>query len=265
MPKKIMILMAVLLCFSLTGCTTMIPLTEDEEEEIAIYTSSLISKYNRNQTNGITYISEQRQLEIAETEASYHPALDEEVDEEPEDTDVIPEDDAMIDETNLDLDDLEGTAGVEAGTGKTAHTTTGDEVAGESISLTDLVGTSGISVSYQGATTAKNYGSDVFDISPTRGYQYLVMTFQLKNTSSQAVSVNMEDLGLVFRATVGGVTAKADQTILIEDFKTYTGTIGAGESQNVVLLFQYPSSGLSDLSNLSLKVDRGGKTYAVVL
>jgi hypothetical protein len=35
----------------------MISLTDEEEEEIAIYTSSLISKYNRNQTNGLTYIS----------------------------------------------------------------------------------------------------------------------------------------------------------------------------------------------------------------
>ena len=71
MPKKISILMAaILLCVSLTGCTSMISLTDEEEEEIAIYTSSLISKYNRNQTNGLTYISEQRRLEIEELEAS---------------------------------------------------------------------------------------------------------------------------------------------------------------------------------------------------
>lgn len=260
MPKKISILMAaILLCVSLTGCTSMIDLTDEEKEEIAIYTSSLISKYNRNQTNGITYISEQTRQEIAEQEAFYHP---EEI-TEPEAEDVSDSGES----SEPSEGDVDVTADGNVSTGATATATqTAEAVTGETITLTELVGKSGLSVSYQGATAATNYGSDgVFDLSPTRGYQYLVMTFQLKNTSSSAMSVDLDDLDLVFRATVGGVTARADQTILLEDFQTYAGSIAAGGTQNVVLLFQYPSDGLSDLSNLSLRVDRGGATYTVVL
>ena len=263
--KKISILMAaILLCVSLTGCTSMISLTEDEEEEIAIYTSTLISKYNRNQTNGITYISEQKQIEIEETEASYHPEDSEEPTEEPE---VESGDTAVDEDLNLDLDALDATVSDDADAGSTTQkTNTEDEVSGESITLAELVNKSGLSVSYQGATAATHYTySEVLDISPTKGYQFLVMTFQLKNTTSSAVSLNMGDMNLKFRATVGGVTAKADQTFLPDEFATFEGSIPAGGSQNVVLLFQYPSNGLSDLSNLSLRVVQGGNTYTVVL
>lgn len=263
MPKKISILMAaILLCVSLTGCTSMIPLTDEEEEEIAIYTSSLISKYNRNQTNGLTYISDQRRSEIEELEAIYHP--DEEEAIEPDDS--FTETDALTEES-------EGTEEVDATTddelrtdGSVNPTNTVEEVTGETITLTDLVGKSGISVSYQGAAAATHYGSDgVFDLSPTKGYQFLVMNFQLKNTSSSAVSVDLSGLGFVFRATVDGVTARADQTILLDDLQTFEGSIPAGGTEKLVLLFQYPSSGLNDLSNLSLGVDKGGNTYTVVL
>ena len=267
MPKKISFFMvAVLLCVSLTGCTKMISLTDDEAEEIAIYTSSLIAKYNKKQTNGLTYISEIKREEIeAEAASSYQTE-----EAEPEDTvdeEVVESEITDDTEATEDEEVVEGTASEIGGTDGTTHATaTTEELSGETIGLTDLVDTSGISVSYQGATAANNYGSDgVFDISPTRGYQYLVMTFQLKNTSSSAVSVDMERLGLVFRATVNGVTARADQTILLEDFQTFSGKLDAGASQNVVLLFQYPADGLSDLSNLSLRVVRDGTTYTVVL
>ncbi|MCR5641221.1 MAG: DUF4352 domain-containing protein [Lachnospiraceae bacterium] len=260
MPKKmISILMAaLLLCVSLTGCTKMVSLTDEEEEEIAIYTSSLISKYNRTQTNGLTYISEQRRLEIEEAEASYHPTETDTEEQVPEDGSV----DASTDPTVTGIPD--GSTGSLTGATGPTESMGGEDATG--ITLTDLVGIDGLSVSYQGATAAANYGADgVFDISPTKGYQYLVMNFQLKNTSSSPVGVDFESSDFVFRATVDGVTARADQTILLEDFQTFTGTIGAGETQKVVLLFQYPKDGLTDLSNLSLRVEQGGNTYTVVL
>ena len=265
MPKKISILMAaILLCVSLTGCTSMISLTDEEEEEIAIYTSSLISKYNRNQTNGLTYISEQRRLEIEELEASYHP--EEGIEEEDLTEDENLENSLDNPEDSLD-ENVDATVDDELRTdGSVNPTNTVEEVTGETITLTELVGKTGISVSYQGAAAATHYGSDgLSDWTPKKGYQLLVMNFQLKNTSSSAVSVDLSGLGFVFRATVDGVTARADQTILLDDFQAFEGSIPAGGTQNLVLVFQYPNSGLSDLSNLSLRVDQGGNTYTVVL
>ena len=72
-------------------------------------------------------------------------------------------------------------------------------------------------------------------------------------------------LGLAFKATVDGVTAKSDQTILINDLKSFVGTVPAGESVDLVLLFQYPTGRITDLSDLDLTAEYGGNTYQVSL
>ena len=134
-----------------------------------------------------------------------------------------------------------------------------------SSNISDIVSVEGGSLSYDGAKVTNHYGTDYYDLSPTRGYEFLELSFTLKNTTDSELSVDTGKLGLVFRATVDGVTAKSDQTILINDLKSYVGEIPAGESVDLVLLFQYPSGRIESLDDLSVEAEYGGNTYQVIL
>ena len=106
---------------------------------------------------------------------------------------------------------------------------------------------------------------EYFDLSPTRGYEFLVLKFSVVNTTSSDMTVDLDSLGLTYKATVDGVTARSDKTILINDLQTYVGTLSGKEEKNLVLLFQYPKGRLSDTAGLSLSTEYGGNQYRIIL
>lgn len=59
--KRILCGMLLCLCISLTGCgTTLTDMTEDEEEQVVLYAAKVVSKFNRAQDKGYSYVDPAR-------------------------------------------------------------------------------------------------------------------------------------------------------------------------------------------------------------
>ncbi|MDD6194017.1 MAG: hypothetical protein PUB19_03845 [Lachnospiraceae bacterium] len=59
--KRILCGMLLCLCISLTGCgTTLLEMTEDEEEQVVLYAAKVVSKFNRAQDKGYSYVDPAR-------------------------------------------------------------------------------------------------------------------------------------------------------------------------------------------------------------
>ena len=106
MKYKKQVLCGLMLCFCLcmTGCGKLYVMTDDEENQVVLYAAKMVSKYNRAQDTGYSYVSDEHK-------------------DKQKDTDVGQSDDASVDETQQE---------------KTQMT------------LSDVIGISGISFSYQG-------------------------------------------------------------------------------------------------------------------
>lgn len=59
MKYKKQVLCGVMLCFCLllTGCGKLYVMTEEEEEQVVLYAAKMVSKYNRAQDTGYSYVS----------------------------------------------------------------------------------------------------------------------------------------------------------------------------------------------------------------
>ena len=59
--KRILCGMLLCLCISLTGCgTTLTDMTADEEEQVVLYAAKVVSKFNRAQDKGYSYVDPAR-------------------------------------------------------------------------------------------------------------------------------------------------------------------------------------------------------------
>ena len=285
--KLAIIAVCALIITSFCGCTEMIALTDGEEEEIAIYISSLIGKYNRNQQKGLSYVSKQRQQELLDEQLIEAGIMEEPTAEETSAEEVSeaidPETGFIIEPDTGFLIDPATFAKYDPDTKEPLLDENGEQVyaempeqtesedggvssaGGGETNMGEIIPIDGASFSYNGAKMTTHYGTEYYDLSPTRGYEFLEMTFTLDNTTDSDLDVDTTSYGLVFRAKVNGVTAKSDQTILINDLKSYIGTVPAGESVDLVLLFQYPSGQVENLDDLTLEAEYGGSTYQVSL
>ncbi len=68
--KRILCGILLCICFSLTGCgTSLISMTDDEETQVILYAAKMISKYNRAQDKGYSYVDSDRKDEAKEESA----------------------------------------------------------------------------------------------------------------------------------------------------------------------------------------------------
>ena len=56
--KQVLCVGLICLCFSLTGCgLTLTQMTDQEEEQVVLYSAKIVSKFNRSQDKGYAYVS----------------------------------------------------------------------------------------------------------------------------------------------------------------------------------------------------------------
>ena len=61
MKYKKQVLCGLMLCFCLcmTGCGKLYVMTDDEENQVVLYAAKMVSKYNRAQDTGYSYVSDE--------------------------------------------------------------------------------------------------------------------------------------------------------------------------------------------------------------
>ena len=245
MNKKKLIFYALCLVFSfiLTGCSQVTELSSDQEDMIAAYCAKTVAKFNKKKVQGVINL----RREEPETE---------EVSEEPE----VPESpDTEGTEVELEApeEDLE-TA--------TEETVSEEDLANlPSATISEALQLTGLTFVFKNAAEVGYYSmGGYYDISPAEGNDFLVLTFDVRNDTGSDIVLNIPSTMAKFKVSVGGTSNTADNTILLNDMSNFSGTIAAGSSEELVLLFQFKPEYLTDLSTIRLQLVQGDAQTNIV-
>ena len=132
-------------------------------------------------------------------------------------------------------------------------------LAAGSASLDQLFGADGIQMTYAGAQLAPGYmEGDYYEMTPDAGKQYLVLSIDVTNTGADGVGLDVLSVSPKFTVVLNqSVKSTAETTLLDTDFSTYQGTIPAGGSTRLVLVFQVPDDVASaDSVELYVQMDQ---------
>ena len=225
-----------LLALTLCGCgTAMYELTDEEERIITRYAAYVVAKHNIYQKDGMVSVNPDL---IDGEEETQTPAEEE---PEPEKTTQQPD----------------------AGSDNAAEN---EQPAAGSVTMAEAIGYGDqLSITYNGYDVTDNYQEGkVYSLDAHSGYRFVITKFTAKNISGASLKVNMLDQNLSFRMSYDGKTwVKEDVTLLLSDLSTYTGTIGIGESVDLVLLFEVKKDAAADLGDLMFSVDKDGDNYRI--
>ena len=242
----------------------MYELSEEDEKQIAIYCARATSKYNRTQQQGALNIREDSS-EGAKTKSKIFDRSTGEEDDTGDTISDIPEPISGEGETadGSETSDTSDTALEDTSSAETTESTSEEGSESDSDTLTaknapglgHALGVSGLKFSFVKAYEVTNYSFDgYFDLSPAAGNHFLVLEYQVFNSTGEDISLNVPELGVSFRATVDGAANTSDKTILLNDLSSFNGTIKARKKQEMVLLFQFDPQYLKDLGNIKLQV-----------
>lgn len=231
MKNKRWVICVLLIAFSivLSGCDAkMAGLTKEEAELISLYSAKAVSKYNLNQDKGVCVVPE------GEEEASG------EEDAKPKDQEPAEE----------------------SGDNAEAPKESGENTSSAKVSLSEALGVDGITFTYQGFEVRDVYQSaDYFILNPNAGRSYLILKMQAQNRQAADAAVDLLSKNATYRVSVNdSVHVMADVTILLNDLATYQGTIPAGGTQDLILLFQVETEQLANVTSVGLQVKVNGAT-----
>ncbi len=261
--KKIIFLCLTLICgLIFGGCKHVYELSEEDERQIAIYCARATSKYNRTLQQGAVNIRDDsgegattRSRIFDDVTASDNIGFDQDQSETDGGDGIndIPEpisgDTSTGSDTGSDMDSSGATDGSGEAEGLISKNAPG---IGHALGMPEL------KFSFVKAQDVTNYSFDgYFDLSPSAGNHFLVLEYEVFNSSDEDIELNVPDLGVSFRATVDGAANTSDRTILLNDLSNFNGTIKSHKKQDMVLLFQFAPQYIKDLSNIQLQVISG--------
>lgn len=232
--KRLVIGIAALSLF-LSGCgTSMFELTADEEAIIIQSAAYLIAKHNIQQKDGISnvFIEEETETELPTESESELPTESESEENKP------------------------------SGDGND-----GDNTVQGTLSLAAAIGhASDLKITYEGHYLSASYvEKGAFSVDAEPGNTFYVMKFKMTNTTNGDVVVNNAKLNPIFRIKSGEITAKSAVSFMTTDLSTYTDTISAGKTVEVVLLFELPKEKAEAVKNPTLQITIGKESKIVKL
>ena len=235
----------------------MYELSDEDEKQIAIYCARATSKYNLTQQQGVFNLKKSEES-TDDTDTSSDDTSSE--DTSATDTDVA--DTGASDTLDTDYTDTDAVDTDATDTSQSQDGTSLTDGSGASLSnapgLGHALGVPQLKFSFVRAKDVTNYSFDgYFDLSPAVGNHFLVLEYQVFNSTNEDIDLNVPDMGISFRATLDGASNTSDRTILLNDISSFNGTIKARKKQDMVMLFQFDPQYLNDLSNIQLQVISG--------
>lgn len=232
MKKKKSAVLALSLAVGLLcqGCgTPMYELTEEEERVIVSSAAYFLAKHNVFQKDGCRAIPK----ESLKNQQKPKPEQSEQSEQE---------------ETQNNTQNGSGTAENNA-------------QSGETVTMAELLGHKDkLKISYQGYSIKESIKQDdYYIVGAETGKVYLVMRFNLANEGAEKIEIDNIHKGPVFLCQYkGSDNIIAESTFLENDLAMYKGTIEAGASEDVILLFEIPEKDADTISGIQLKVSDSG-------
>lgn len=250
------LLILAVFCTMLAGCGVIQPtgLNDNDEELVAEYAAGVLMRYSADKKGGLGNPKPTPKPTETPVEEVYTP-----VDEPAGEQDETP--DLNADE-NVEPQEVEETTDVSAN----AATAKADGAA-----ICDAIGIRGFEMTYKGYETADIYpksdGNDLtFSMQAAPGKKLIVLHFDVKNPGSTDEECNVLDCNVKFRILVNETNRINEQmTILLNDLKSYKDTIGAGQTNDTVLVFEADTSVAESIGSLSLIVVSGSEESVFAL
>lgn len=243
--KLFSIFLALCMVLSLSGCG-MISLTSDEEEKISMYSASIIRKYNREEDQAIAFYGSKSQATYSAMNSSGAASTDA--------ADDTSADSSGSSETTASVDSVDASVQPEE-----------SAVPEETKSISDIIGIEGLNFSLSDVSAIDNYTIEgLMDLSPKDGNRFMEFDFTCTNSTSNDIKVDFSALNITYTCTFGGTTMYSSDTLAPDSLSTFTGTIKAGSSQKLVLLFEFSSDVLSgDLNGYVIKAKSDSGAFNV--
>lgn len=235
---------ALLLC---TGCGDAVyEMTAEEEALIVNYAAQTVAKFNTYQQDGEVFVR---------TDILENGGLQEETEEQ--------EPEAEATEAVTDTEEPSD-AKQPQGADTPIQEPEGAQEAGTTMGAALELGA--VSADYQGYELCGTYQEeDYYAVDAEAGKQFLVLKYNLANSSGETVHVDILGKAPVFSVIVNGEQkVPALTTILLNDLSTYQSDLEANETKETVLLFQVPGD-MTDISGLQLNVTVNGTNQRINL
>ena len=233
--KMTAVFLAAALMFA--GCgEALYELTPEEQAAVVSYASHVVAKYNSYQKDGEVFV----QQEVLDGEEETEEGAD-----------------TQAPETDTQESDTQQETKPDAERPQEAQ-----EDASDTVALETALNLGEISADYTGCSLCTTYEkSDVYAVDAEPGQQLLVLNLSLKNQSDQDIALDILKMAPVISAELNeSKTVPAQMTILPNDLSTYQGSISAGKSAELVLLFQVPQD-IQEVSAVQLKITIGQRQY----
>lgn len=240
-----LLITTVMISAGLTGCGNQIPdMTDAQAKQIGEYAAVTLLKYDANHRS---------RLVDEETIAAY--------DKKQQEIKAWKEQQNVTSET-VGMNPVEDTPTVELG-GQTSSQQSVKTIA-ESLAVPE-----GIGVTYLGHKLCESYpdngsAGEYFSLDASNGKKILVLEFSVENPTTSNADVDFFAKDAAYSVKVGdGKQYSAMTTMLLDDMSTYTGTIKAGESQHMVLLFEVEQSVAENITDVQLYFKNNSQTYMI--
>ena len=237
--KMSLIMLCVLL---LTGCgdVEMVQLTQEQEMQVTEYAAGLLLQDALNYETRL--VDTEALLEQLAAEQEYQRQLDAKVE-------------AMKNAQKNEKDEKEQ---METETTQVVDASTGQTVVA---SLEEILDLEQVSIDYQGYEIVDSYpkdqGSLVFAMDATDGQRLFVLHFVLSNLSDTEQSINLAQSGCRYRCSINGESYQsALSTLLLNDMSLYKEVLEAGQTEDVVLVWEVPGDQEVYQLNLMVKKDK---------
>lgn len=233
MRKRIGIFFLTLLgIVSVTGCTKVQDLTDEQTQLIAEYAAEALLKYDTAYTDHMKEAEQESDTQEAATETT----------------------------------DTQEEATTQAQTTEQVTTETSSQPvteAAETKDITDIaqiLDLSDVSIRYKEYTVTDQYPSKDAEgkfiyLDAPEGYKLLVLSFDVSNTSDAPTELSLLDAGLAYRLDCNGAHSAVPMlTILLEDLNTYQIALQPEQSEEAVLIFQIADDMAQKLDTMDLYI-----------
>ena len=243
MKKVISYLMIGICCFMLCGCTKYPNMKQEDYDLVAEYAAGLLLKYSETSDNRLMSIDEANDI------LTFEEAIEDVVEKEEEEEPVVDAEETIeesVEETDTPVID------------KSEQ----DEVV--SAPIEETMGMDMLSIQLNGYEIKDSYPDEsgaFFALDAGEGNKLLVAKVILINTSDSSVDINMLEQNISYKISLDGNGYKfALSTMLLDDLSTYVGTIGSGNSVELVLISEWDEELLNNISNPTLYIKNGELT-----
>lgn len=238
MKKKLILAFALMGCF-LTACSTKIPLDDANTEVVAEYAAGLLLRYSHDTPAKLVYKETTPEPTPTSTvSAKPSPVTTSKPNNESPTTTPKP--------TAKPTDN--GGSGVK--NQLTANKTP--------VSLNDIFGVKGVSVSLKSAKEFVSYPEDAgaYSLTAKNGHKLFLVTLSAKNNSTETVKFNLEKKNITYYLHLDGIWYASLITILENDAKFLNQTLASGKSTDFVVAFEVDEKYSTKVSELVLLQDK---------